>query len=259
MTEDVGQGLKSLDTALTVLAFMVRQDGPLTLSELARGCAMSPSKVHRYLASFVTAGLVKQEGRSGRYDLGPEAEQLGLAAIGRHDFVNIAADGLSDLALSTGMTALLTVWASGGATVVRWQRGLSPSVTSIGLGSTMPLLTSATGRVFLAFAPPQAIRKTRDFEIRRAARQTALSDTPWSAAGLGELRDEIRQQGYASVDSEFIPGLVAAAAPILDWQGEAQVVVTLIGVDPENIHPESAQISALLEFCATRSVVRETC
>ncbi len=67
MTDDSGQGhgLKSLDAALGVLAFMARQDGSLSLTEIARACDMPHSKIHRYLASFVDAGLVKQEGRSG--------------------------------------------------------------------------------------------------------------------------------------------------------------------------------------------------
>lgn len=257
MTEEVGHGLKSLDTALGVLAFMARRDGPLTLSDIARGCDMPPSKVHRYLASFVIAGLVRQEGRSGRYDLGPEAMQLGLAAIGRHDFVNSSADGLPELALQTGMTAMLAVWANDGATVVRWQRGISPTVTSIGLGTTLPLLTSATGRVFLGYGPQAAIRKARETELRRASRNPSLlPDVPATSAGLETLRDTIRNQGYARVDGDFIPGLVAAAAPILDWQGEAQASVTIVGVDPATIAPDSPQVAALLEFCAGCSVVR---
>ena len=49
-----------------------------------------------------------QSGRSGRYSLGPFAAQLGLAALSRNDFVNRAADGLEELCLQSGMTALLT-------------------------------------------------------------------------------------------------------------------------------------------------------
>lgn len=257
MKEDAGPGLKSLDTALGVLAFMTRQSGPLTLSDIARGCGMPPSKVHRYLASFIIAGLVKQEGRSGRYDLGPEAMQLGLSAIGRHNFVNSSADGLPELAAQTGMTVLLAVWANEGATVVRWQRGLSPTVTSIGLGTTLPLLTSATGRAFLAYAPPAATRKMRETELRRAARQPRLlPDVPPTAAGIETLRNTIRAQGFAAVDSNFIPGLVAAAAPILDWQGEAQATVTIFGVDPAAIRPGSPQVETLLAFCTGCSVVQ---
>lgn len=260
LAEENGSGLKSLDAALEVLAYMARRNGPIALSEIGRNCNMPPSKVHRYLASFVHAGLARQEGRSGRYDLGPEAMQLGLAALSRHDFVNRAADGLPELALKTSMTVLLAVWANDGATVVRWERGMTPTVTSMGLGTTLPLLNSATGRVFLAWAPKPTIENARDSELRRAMRNPALlPDTAPNKAGIIELAQKIRERGFASVDGQFIPGLAAAAAPILDWQGQAQAAVTVFGVDPAAVSPGAPAVEALLEFCRTCSVTREIC
>lgn len=250
-----GNGIKSLESALEVLGYLARQQGSASLTDIARGCGMSPSNVHRYMATFIQAGLVKQEGKSGRYDLGLGALELGLAAIARHDFVNSAADGLAQLTIDTGMTALLSVWGSDGATVVRWERGASPTVTSIGLGTTLPLLRSATGRAFLAWGPAAAIAGAREAELRRAARQPALlPDIDATRSGLNRVVAELRDKGFASVDGRYIPGLVAAAAPVMDWQGEAQAVITLVGTDPEMIAPGSDQIKALLEFCAGRSV-----
>jgi DNA-binding IclR family transcriptional regulator len=250
-----GNGIKSLESALAVLVHLSRQGGAVTLTDIARGCDMSPSNVHRYMATFIQAGLVKQEGKSGRYDLGLGALELGLAAIARHDFVNSAADGLSQLTADTGMTALLSVWGNDGATVVRWERGASPTVTSIGLGTTLPLLRSATGRVFLAWGPAAAIATSREAELRRAGRQPSLiPDFEPTKAGLNQLVAAVREDGFASVDGRYIPGLVAAAAPILDWQGEAQAAITLVGTDPATITRSSDQIGALLDFCAGRSV-----
>ena len=148
-------GIQSLDAALRLLKQLAARGGPVALSELAREAEMPVSKAHRYLASFVAAGLVQQTARSGKYDLGPEALQLGIAAMVRRDYVNLAADRLPDLVAETGQTALLCVWGSFGPTVVRWERSANFIVTSLGLGSTLPLQGSATGRVFLGFAPPQ--------------------------------------------------------------------------------------------------------
>lgn len=260
MGEDsaAGQGgLTSLDTALGVLAYLAARNGPMSLSEIGRGCGMPPSKAHRYLASFVAAGLVRQKGRSGHYDLGPAALHLGLAALARHDFVNAAADALAELSADTGMTVLLSVWANQGATVVRWERGATPTDTSMGLGTTLPLLTSATGRVFLAWGPPRAVAPARAAQMRRLARQPGLTpDMVPDEAGLGALVSSIRARGFASVEGRFIPGLVAAAAPVLDWQGEAQAAVTLVGIDPAAIAPGSPQIERLLACCAAQSVTR---
>lgn len=259
MSEDngQGQGLKSLDTALGVLALMARFNGPRSLSDIARECNMPPSKIHRYLASFVHAGLVKQEGRSGRYDIGPEAMQLGLAAIARHDFVNYAADRLNELCNETGMTVLLSVWANEGATVVRWERGTTPTDTSMGLGTTLPLLNSATGRAFLAWAPEKAVENAKETQLRRASRNPSIiPDLTPTKAGISEMVKKTRERGFASVEGKFIPGLVAAAAPVLDWQYEAQAVITLVGVDPAAIAPGATAVEALLAYCRDRSVTR---
>lgn len=253
-----GQGLKSLDTALGVLARVARFDGPQSLSDIAKACDMTPSKVHRYLASFVQAGLVKQEGRSGRYDIGPEALQLGLTAIARHDFIGQAANGLADLCAETDMTVLVSVWANHGATVVRWERGPSPTDTSIGLGTTLPLLNSATGRVFLAWGPPRAIAPVREAQLRRLARMPASqTDVEPTKSGVTALVERTRARGYASVEGRFIPGLVAAAAPVLDWQGEVQAAVTLVGTDPDAVVQGSAQTAKLIAYCQRHSVGRE--
>ena len=252
-----GQGLKSLDTALGVLAQMVAKSGPQSLSEIGRACGLPPSKVHRYLASFVAAGLVKQKERSGRYDLGPAAMQLGLSALARHDFVNATADCLAELSADTGMTVLLSVWANQGATVVRWERGASPTDTSMGLGTTLPLLNSATGRVFLSWGPQRAIAPVRDAQLRRLARQPGLSaDFEQTKAGVADLISRIRQRGFASVEGRFIPGLVAASAPVLDWQGESQAAVTLVGIAPAAVAPGSRQTERLIAYCAEKSVIR---
>jgi DNA-binding IclR family transcriptional regulator len=213
-------GIQALDTALIVLRALIEFQGSAALVDIARAVSMPSSKVHRYLASFAHAGLVRQAARSGRYELGPVAASLGIAALGRSDFVNQAAEELSDLADQTGVTVLLTVWGNNGATVVRWCRAPSPMVTSFGLGSTLPLLTSSSGRAFLAYLPRNMTAACLHLEIERAM-QTGLSwpDLDLSAEGINRLAASVRKEGFATVDGRFVPGLRAAAAPILNWQG----------------------------------------
>ncbi len=255
-TDSQTGGIQSLQSALNVLAAMVQRAGPASLSDLARDCGIQPSKAHRYLTTFQRAGFVSQASRSGKYDLGPAALKLGLAAIARHDFVNKTADGLAELCADTGMTTLLSIWGSDGATVVRWERAASPTITSMGLGTTLPLLNSATGRTFLAWAPPAQIQAVCEAELRRAKRNPSLiPDITPTSTGLRAMISKVRSAGYAAVDGRFIPGLVAIAAPVLDWQEQAQAVVTLIGTDPATIRPRSEQVKRLIAYCSGKSVV----
>lgn len=251
-------GIQSLDAALRVLLAMMRLEGPVALSELARECDMPVSKVHRYLASFLHVGLARQAGRSGKYDLGATAIEMGLAALHRHDFVNWAADELPALAADTGMTALLCVWANSGATVVRWERTASFVITSLGLGTTLPLLTSATGRAFLAYLPEQVLEAQIKRELKGLkARPGLFPELSPDMKGVRALAESVREAGYAKVDGRFIPGLVAAAAPVLDWQNEAVAVVALIGTEPQDVEPGSPGVTALKAFAARHSLPAE--
>ena len=248
-------GIQALDAAMQVLSALMTSPGPIGVTDLARAAGMPVSKVHRYLASFVHAGLAIQSGRSGRYNLGPFAASLGIAALARNDFVNRAADDLEELCLQTKLTALLTVWGNNGATIVRWERAASPIATSFGLGSTFPLLTSASGRIFLAFLPYRLVADAVKVEINRAVElKIDWPDLHPSRKGVEQLIAKIRQDRVASVDGPYVPGLRAIGAPVLNWQGEAEAAVTLVGTREDILSTDSAARYFLKKFAETHSV-----
>jgi DNA-binding IclR family transcriptional regulator len=249
-------GIQALDAALSVLRVLRSFDGPAALSDIAREAGMPPSKVHRYLASFMHAGLAVQKERSGRYDLGPEAAELGVAAISRNNFVVRAAEGLEELAETTGQAALLAVWSTSGPTVVRMERGPNLTTTSIGLGSTFPLLDSATGRAFLSYLPRPQLMPRLQLEIDRAV--TAGISWPDLNPDLGSveaLTRKIRREQIAYVDGRYIPGLIAISSAITNWQGEIEVAVTLFGTHRELLEPDSSARAALIDFASRYSIV----
>ncbi|MDA9434816.1 IclR family transcriptional regulator [Bradyrhizobium sp. CCBAU 51627] len=248
-------GIQALDAALSVLRVLRSFDGPATLSDIAREAGMPPSKVHRYLASFIHAGLAVQKERSGRYDLGREAAELGVAAISRNNFVVRASDELEELATVTGQAALLAVWSHNGPTVVRLERGPHLTTTSIGLGSTFPLLDSATGRVFLSYLPsPQlAVRLQNELE-RAASAGVSWPDLNPDLASVEAVTMKVRRERVAYVDGRYIPGLVAISSAITNWQGEIEVAATLFGTHKDLLQPESPARSALIDFASRHSI-----
>src|SRR5204863_619956 len=132
------RGIQSIDTGIRLLEVLEKSDGPLALKELSAKADMDPSGAHRYLASFVRCGLVRQEADS-RYDFGPLALHMGLAAVRRLDPVQLTAQALPKLVPQAGYPALLTVWSNRRPTVVHWQRSRNPVVTHLGLGSVLPI------------------------------------------------------------------------------------------------------------------------
>ncbi|MCR9220535.1 MAG: IclR family transcriptional regulator [Alphaproteobacteria bacterium] len=233
------RGLQSVHTAVEVLQALVRGRGPMTLGEVAEASGLSASKAHRYLASFTAKGLVVQHGRSGAYALGRLAVDIGLAALGRMSLVNAAADGLPELSAKTGATALLSVWGPDGATIVRIERSERLVATALSLGARLPLLNSATGHVFLAHLPERVAAA----ELRREARTAPVGRERPEA-----IRARVRAAGFASVDGQFIPGLAAIAAPVLDAQGWPEAAVSLIATDASLTDASGAAVAALTDF-----------
>lgn len=245
------RGVQSVDIAFRLLHLLAAANGPVSLKKLSDAAGMPASKAHRYLASLAAAGLVTQTHRSGHYDLGRGALDIGLAAMARLDFVNSAAGAMADLVEQTGATALLAVWGTRGPTIVRWERSRNFIVTALGLGTIMPLLNSATGRVFLTWLPKQLTVDILAEEMGRQASTGLFRNR--QVAGIIE---DVRRHGFASVDGRFIPGLSAVSAPVLNWQGGIEAAITLISTDAALIEPDGDAIARLLETCREQSVTR---
>ena len=228
-----GRGVQSVVVSYRILQALARGSGPMQLTDLAGSVQMAPAKVHRYLVSFVETGMV-QHRRSGTYDLGPAAAALGLAALARVDPVNSAADALPGLVEATGLSALLTVWGSQGPTIVRWEKSARPIITTLGLGSVLPVTRSATGQIFAAYLPD-----------RITASAIALEDP---AFDLATCRADILTAGLVMRGQGFIPGLWALAAPVRDASGALVAAVSMISDDSAAVADPSAARTALRHF-----------
>ena len=239
MTKGKRRGIQSIDTGIRLLEVLEKADGPLALKELSAKADLDPSSAHRYLASFVRCGLVRQEADS-RYDFGPLALHIGLAAVRRIDTVQLTERALPELVAQTGHTALLTVWSNRGPTVVHWQRGPTPFVTNLGLGSVLPISRSATGTIFVAFLPATVTSDALNAEARRES---------VDREALARAVERARKNRLASVDNSVIPGLAAVSSPVLQWNGEAAASVTLIGPDHELAKLTHPAALALRKFC----------
>jgi DNA-binding IclR family transcriptional regulator len=233
------RGVQSAETGVRLLEALEGADGPLALKDLSARAELDPSSAHRYLASFVRCGLVRQE-PDGRYDFGPLALRIGLAAMQRLDPMQIAERAMPALVAQTGYTALLSVWSNRGPTVVHWQRSRNPLTTNLALGSVLPICRSATGAVMVAFLPCAVTTDAVSAELRREK----LDPEPFA-----RTVERARKSKLAFVDSSVIPGLSAISSPVLDWNGEALAAVTLIGPDPALAKPGSRAASFLREAC----------
>ena len=233
------RGIQSAETGVRLLEALERANGPLALKDLSARADLDPSSAHRYLASFVRCGLVRQD-PDARYDFGPLAMRIGLAAMQRLDPIQLTERAMPDLVAQTGYTALLSVWSNRGPTVVHWQRSKNPFTTNLALGSVLPIFRSATGAVMVAFLPSTVTAEALAAEGRREN---------VDREAFTRAVERAKRTRLAYVDSSVIPGLSAISSPVLDWNGEALAAVTLIGTDPELAKPNHPAAPVLRNLC----------
>ena len=221
-------GIQSVEVGFALLDGLTRSRGPLMLKDVAAAAGMSAAKAHRYLVSFQRLGLVTQDPRTTRYDLGPAALKLGLAALARLDAVRLARERMPALMESIGHTLALAVWGNHGPTIVHWEESPQAVTANLRLGDVMPLLSSATGRCFAAYLPPEVVAPLLREELARAA-ALHRTDLPASPAAVEALLAEVRAQGAARVVDTLLPGIMAFCAPVFDAGGHLALGITTLG------------------------------
>lgn len=251
-------GIQSVEVGFALLQALGEADGPLMLRDLARAASMSAAKAHRYLVSFQRLQLVVQDGASTRYDLGPAALKLGLASLSRLDAMKLARARVAQLMEEIGHTLAIAVWGNHGPTIVHWEEPPSAVTVNLRLGDVMPLLTSATGQCFAAYAPKDAIAPMLKEEIARAQKQ-GRKDVPTSMGEVRTLLEEVRQRGGARVVDTLLPGIVAFCLPVFDADGHMALGIVALGpagtFDPawggaveQPLRAAAAQLSSDLGF-----------
>lgn len=221
-------GIQSVEVGFALLDGLTRARGPLMLKDLAATAGMSAAKAHRYLVSFQRLGLVVQDARTARYDLGPAALKLGLASLARLDAMRLARERMPALMETIGHTLALAVWGNRGPTIVHWEESHQAVTANLRLGDVMPLLSSATGRCFAAFMPRETTAALLQQELEHASR-LRRTDLPTDLAAVDALLQEARKRGSARVVDTLLPGIVAFCAPVFDADGHLALGITTLG------------------------------
>ncbi|HEY8580936.1 MAG TPA: IclR family transcriptional regulator [Beijerinckiaceae bacterium] len=228
--------IQSVSVGFRLVRALEAAGRPMTLTQLAAAAGMATSQAHLYLASYVHEGLVRQDESTSRYELGPYALQLGLAALRGLDVLALAREELERLRERSEESAHFSVWTERGPCIVLNVDGARPLPFSSRIGFILPPLNSATGRVFLAHLP------ARETAPVLAAAGAGAPDDP----GVAALLDDVRRAGFSYTSSMVNTGLAAVSAPVFDHAARIRGVLTLIAPDGAlTADPTSAPVTAV--------------
>ncbi|MCA1365377.1 IclR family transcriptional regulator [Bradyrhizobium sp. IC3069] len=260
------KGIQSIEIGFRVIDFLVTAGRPLPLKEIAGGTGLSASNLHFYLVSLLGIGVVHQDASTGHYGLGPYTLKLGIAGLEQFDIFTASRDRLVELANDIGHSVFLGVWGNHGPTIVFRADGIhSRSVFELRVGSVLPILRSALGRLFLAYLPEGMTSAHVDAELVDLSQRplrTELADIPRSWKEVRELVATIREKGISRNRSNLLSDYTAISAPIFDHTGTIIAGITVMGLrgvlDDDLAGPNAMAIQSLARDISSDAGQRTT-
>lgn len=217
-----GQGARSpgVHAALSVMELVVAQ-GRLGLGDLARELKLPKSTLHRICAILVDRGWAIRD-EHGRYEPGVRAIGLGSRAADL-PIVTGFRHAVSSLMSRYDETVCLAVLDGHESVFVAIEETTQPVRLQTWVGRRSPAFASASGRVFLATWPAEAVAA----EFGGRALITPTGRRLRTVAELHEILDRVRRDGFAENDEDTAAGLYTASVPVVNEQGTVLAAVTV--------------------------------
>jgi DNA-binding IclR family transcriptional regulator len=210
--------------ALRILDWLSRQERPVRLADVAGTLALNPSTCLNILHTLAEDGFVQVRDRT--YALGPEAVAFAYRALETVDDFSRVQQLIERFSRQHGMSVVL--WRIEENDVVAISSFADPSAllaVNVNPMRRMPMLTGSVGRLIAGFMPmtPEMLRT----EFERANWPNLTYEK-----FMAQVADA-KEAGFAMECGDYVDGIHALAAPIIDTNGGIYRAVSLYALANE--------------------------
>ncbi len=217
--------IRSVEKTMRILDAVASSDEGINLRDLARQMEMSKGTLHRFLATLRVGGYIEQDAATKRYSLGLRFHQFSQSVLRQNTLLARSRPVMRRLVQRCGETVTLAVLEGTEVHYVDAQESNDPLRYSVKAGGRAPAHATALGKVLLAGLADEEIR--RRYAGRRLPRHTAHTVT--SLASLLRTLRQVRHDGNACDDEEFIEGIRCIASPIREYTGRTIAALSISG------------------------------
>lgn len=214
---------QSLDRAVTVLKLLA-DDEELTISDVAAQLEVHVSTASRLVGGLRAHDLVERSETTGNLRLGVGLLRLAGVMVSRLDITAQSQPVCDALAAQVGETTNVAILDGGAAINVCQAHGPGTVAMQNWVGQRTQLHATSSGKVLLAFLPPE-----RRAELLAGELTAYTGATHTDAPALEAELARVREQGWASAVEELEEGLNAVAAPIWDHSGRVLAALSVAG------------------------------
>ena len=205
----------SAERSLRLLTLLAKEGRALSLADIATRLSLPKATAHRLCAQLLEGGFIARDIDARDFVVGPTLRELSFDTLNNGTVRGLRHEVLADLVERVGETCNLTTL--DGASVLYLDRVEAPWPwrLTLAVGVHVPLHCTASGKLFLAFMPPdQRAELIAETSLKRMTDKTITS-----APALQKECNTIAVAGYSLDREEFITGLLAIAVPVRDKAG----------------------------------------
>lgn len=211
-----------VERLFSVLALAARM-GLISVADVVYVLDLPRPTAHRMIATLRDLELLQKMPVRGKYAVAPKLVGLAASILGSTIVYAPIQTLMKAVAQKTNETCGLAVMAHGEIEYLASVMGQSPLTLQFQAGQRTPLHCTSSGQVHLAGLPDEEL-------------QVFLNTGPWDALTprtivepqvLMERIRKVRAQGYAANESEYIFGVVGAAVPVHNADGQVVAALTI--------------------------------
>ncbi len=217
--------VRAVERALQILGCFDDEHPERGISEIALAVGLHKATTYRIVTTLVNYGYLEWVPDVQKYRLGLALSNLGYKVIRRMDLRREALPYMKELVHQWDETCDLSIFDQGRVFYLEVLRSNHALMIAAAVGQQLPAHCTASGKLFLAYLPPE--------ELDAVLSQPLTAYTHNTITSPEELRkqlDVFRRQEYAVDYEEYELGICAVAAPIFNRRGE--VIAAIGGPSP---------------------------
>ncbi len=210
--------------AFFILDAISKSSQGLRISEISTLLDISKSTVHGITAALEDLGAILRHPVSKKYSIGITLMELGKSAYERLDFKNIARPFMEELMEQCQESVFLGIRNAHKVTVIDIVESRKDFKISSPIGTTLPLLAGAIGKLFLSQMEAKDAQKYLNSNPLVKFTTNTIIDPGQYAREL----EKVRKNGFALDDEEYISGVRAVVAPVKGY-GAYVLAIWVVG------------------------------
>jgi DNA-binding IclR family transcriptional regulator len=211
----IGYRAPAVQKAFMLLETVAKADEGIGISKISNDLGFSKGTTHGIIQALLDVGALDQSPYRKKLYLGASLGELAKKAKNYYGITESAQPIIDKLGQRIQETVFLLVLNRSRGTIIAMSRDTKPLGISSSPGSTIPLLSGAVGKAFLAsLKKKDSLKMIREMGLKAFTKRSIVEEAVYLKA-----LQEVSEKGYALDDEEYLTGIRAMAVNLGNCRG----------------------------------------